>query len=413
MKLLFTGPLLDFSGFAHCSRSFLRMLLESDLDVVTRALLYDQLDAGQSFEVPEWLQETLQKDLCGVDAAIQMTTCNVEAVPVPGIVNGLYTFFETSRLQQSWAMAANQFDFLIVPCNANAQALVTSGVTKPILVAAPPCDEDAYKKPYKSFDVGNIDGKTVFYNICQLSTKKGIDLLLRAYYAAFADMPDEVVLVLKTYIDMQNRANDHANVVEYINGVKARTRIPVAKFPPVMPLVFTTTDEEIHELHTLGDAYVCSSRAEGWGLPVFDALAHGNCVISHTNGGLGEFVTPDNALIYNASASLFYDMPHSDPGLFTGMEQCCEPSPAELAVLMRKYHLLLKGFKNNSLDEEGIKSWEIVSTKQKNAALLGERFDYRKISEKVVEQIKLAKQSYDETGVVNFVTSEETLEATL
>ena len=147
MKLLYTGPLLDFSGFAHASRNLLRALNESpDLELVARPLVYDELDSGQSFEVPEWLKPLLQNDLQGVDMALQMTTCNMEAVPVPGIVNGLYTFFETDRLQSSWAAKAQEFDFIIVPSKHNAQTLLNSGVTKPILVAGPPCDGDEYKK---------------------------------------------------------------------------------------------------------------------------------------------------------------------------------------------------------------------------------------------------------------------------
>src|SRR6185436_15361092 len=103
MKLLFTGPLLDFSGFAHASRIFLRTLLQdNNIDVTARALKYDQLDTGQQFVPEQWLSDALNRDLQGIDMAIQMTTCNVEAVPVPGILNGLFTFLESSHIQTSW-----------------------------------------------------------------------------------------------------------------------------------------------------------------------------------------------------------------------------------------------------------------------------------------------------------------------
>ena len=163
MKLLYTGPLLDFSGFAHASRNLLRALLQGEnLDIVARPLKYDALDEGQDFEVPEWMAPLLEKDLQGVDMALQMTTCNVEAVPVPGIPNGLYTFLETDRVQAAWAQKANEFDFLIVPSKHNAHTLLNSGVRKPILVAGPPCDVDEYEKSYAPFEIENIDGRTVF-----------------------------------------------------------------------------------------------------------------------------------------------------------------------------------------------------------------------------------------------------------
>lgn len=411
MKLLYTGPVLDFSGFAHASRGLLRALVQSDkLNIVVRPLKYDTLDKGQEFEVPDWMAPLLTKDLQDVDIALQMTTCNIEAVPIPGIVNGLYTFFETDRLQASWAQKANEFDFLMVASRANAQALLNSGVDKPILVAGPPCDVDVYKKEYQPFEITNAGERTVFYNICQLSTKKGIDVLLRAYYAAFAGMPNESLLVLKTYVNMQNREQDLDIVKQYIQDVKTRVRIPIQEFPPVLPLVYTMSDDEIHGLHVRGDAYVCSSRAEGWGIPVFDALAHGNTVISHDKGGLSEFVKPDNSLIYGGTPSFFYDMPYHDPGMFTGVEQCFEPSPAELALTMQRFHLLHKGAATGELNEQNQEQWNAVLQRRENARLAGERLDYRKVSDKIVEQLESVFRTWKETGTARY---QESLEETL
>ncbi len=400
IKLLFVGPLKDMSGFAHASRNFLRMLLHNQqFDVVARPLQYDQLDPGQIFSIPLWMLESLNKNLLNIDMAVQMVTCNQEAVPVPGVVNGLYTFFETDRLQQSWAQKANEFDFLIVPSRFNAETLLRSGVQKPILVAAPPCDVDEYKRSYGPLEIANAGNRTIFYNICQLSTKKGIDVLLRAYYAAFVSVPNDVLLVLKTYVSMQGRQNDLEIVKQYINGVKARCRIPSNQLPPVLPLVYTMNDEEIHGLHVRGDAYVCSSRAEGWGIPVFDALGHGKTVISSNRGGLADFVNKDNALLFGGTTSFFYDMPHSDPGLFTGLEQCFEPSPAELALTMQHFHLLKRGHEAGQLNEHNQKEWLAVLQRRENAKQAAERLDYRVVADKVIEQLLAVHESWKTTGI--------------
>lgn len=396
MKLLFTGPLLDFSGFAHASRIFLRTLLQDEMiEVTARALKYDQLDAGQQFKPEDWLVNALQKDLQGVDMAIQMTTCNVEAVPIPGILNGLYTFLESSHLQISWAAKANEFDFLMVPSKANAQAMLNSGVTRPIIVCGLPCDADVYTKTYQPYEIENSGNRTVFYNICQLSGKKGIDALLRAYHAAFWDRPDEVLLVLKTYIQMSNRSNELEQVKQYIQNIRQRCRIPADRYPPVLPLVFTMSDDEIHGLHVRGDAYVCASRAEGWGIPVFDALGHGKTVITNAGGGLSEFVAQDNALVYSGMPTYFFDTPHSDPGLFTGLEQCFEPCIPEMAMVMRKFHLLRKG---KPEDQE----WQAVLTRRENAKLVGQKHDYRRVSSVITKQLHIMLQMWKTTGVISF-----------
>jgi glycosyltransferase involved in cell wall biosynthesis len=407
MKILFVGPLHDMSGFAHSARNLLQALIyDSRLDVVARKLTYDQLDSGQKFLAPEWLKDTENKDLLNIDICLQMVTCNIEAQPVPGIPNGLYTFFETDKLQPAWAAKAQEFDFLVVPSKFNAETLIRSGVTKPILVASPPCDKDVYFKGYEPFNIESAGKRTVFYNICQLSTKKGIDLLLRAYYAAFAGVPDDVLLVLKTYINMYDRTNDLEIVKQYINSIKTRARIPIQKFPPVLPIIYTMTDDEINGLHTRGDCYVNASRAEGWCIPVFDALAHGKTVISHTAQGLGEFVTPDNALVYGGCQSLFFDMPHPDPGLFTGLERCFEPSVAELALNMQKFYLLKQASESGQLNEPMTKEWQNILARRDNGRTLGSSYDYRVVSDKIVEQLIAVQRTWKETGVARFAMPE-------
>ena len=400
MKVLFSGPTLDFSGFGHASRDFLRALAHGDHDVVVRPLKYDSLDSGQTFKVPDWMRPLLLKDLNNVNLVIQMTTSNIEAVPAPGVCNALYTFLESDRLQRSWVEAANRFDFLMVPCKSNAEAMMRSGVQKPILVCAPSCDGESFKKDYAPFVLPEqFDNRTVFYNICQLSGKKGIDALLRAYYAAFADTPDEVLLVLKTYVNMMDRRDDLDAVRDYINMVKSKCRIPTQNFPPVLPIVYTISDEEIHGLHRRGDAYVCSSRAEGWCLPVFDALGHGNTVITNTHGGLKDFIKEENALIYGGTSAFFYDVPHPDPGLFTGIEQCFEPSTVELGLIMKKFHLLRQGAEQGVLEGQGIEEWDAVMTRRQNAVMTAQNFDYKNTSPAIWAQLEPIYEAWSKTGI--------------
>jgi len=215
-------------------------------------------------------------------------------------------------------------------------------------------------------------------------------------------MPDEVLLVLKTYVNMHSRERDIEIVKQYIQQVKMKTRIPVQNWPPVLPLVYTMSDEEIDSLHARGDAYVCSSRAEGWGIPPFDAMAFGKTVISNQYGGLGEFVREETALLYGGTPSLFYDLPHGDPGLFTGVEQCFEPSPAQMAVIMRRFHMLRKGAMAGQLDETNAKEWEAVLQRRSNGKVLLKGLDYRNVAQQLVPKLKTVYEMWRTSGNVRF-----------
>ena len=200
---------------------------------------------------------------------------------------------------------------------------------------------------------------------------------------------------------MSDRSQDLEVIKHFIKTVREGCRIPVQKHPPVLPIVYNMSDQEINELHMLGDCYVCSSRAEGWGIPVFDALGHGKTVISNTAGGLGTFVNKDNALVYGGMPTLFFDIKHQDPGLFTGMEQCFEPSPAELAFTMRKFHLLNKANKNNILDERSKEEWESILTMKKNGIITAQAFDFSQMAPKIEGVLNQLYTSWTQQKLVN------------
>jgi hypothetical protein len=417
MKTLFVAPLLDFSGFSHAARAMLQMLNHAGVDLVARPLKYDVADSGSEYQPEEWITGLLEKPLTEIDLVIQSTTPNVEAVPVPAkftfewdkatrkVCNAIYTFVETDRIPQTWVEKLNQFDFIIVSSKYNATTMVRSGVRKPIVCAPVPFDPEQLNQPATSSKplVENPGNRTVFYNICQLTAKKGIDSLIRAYYGAFFDKPDEVLLVLKTYIGMAGRQNERAIIKQFIDKVRQGCRMPINKYPPIQVITKTLTDADIHQLHREGHAYVNASRAEGFCLPAFDAMAHGNLLISNSFGGMADFVLPEAALVYGGCLTHCYEMPCGDPLQYTGIARWFEPSTAEMADMMRGYHDLR--FNQAILTEQDRAKWESIEVRKKNAKLVTARHDYRLVSERVTHQLKAAFNSWNEHGSVTFDTT--------
>ncbi len=357
MKILYIAPFRDFSGYAAASRGYLNALDRAGANVVARAVRYDRADSGSEYTPTSRESELLKKPLDDIDVVIQHTTPN-ELRPVAGKVNIAVVAWETSRIPEYWVKKLNQFDAVMTFCQTSVDAFVSSGVTVPVTKIPHTFDIPSYTldgidKISSSSESDFFKDKFVFYNISQLSTKKGIDVLLRSYLTEFHGKDkDKVILILKTYIDMSNRGSERQRIQGYVNGVKNALRLPVEGYPPVMVISNTLTDLQIKKIHKTGDAYVCSSRAEGWCIPAFEALAYGKKLITTSWGGMGEFAVDVQMYntsagpqpIYNPKKNVFevfhlleplVGQQHGDPELYTAKDLIAEPSVRSMMQQMR------------------------------------------------------------------------------
>ncbi len=348
-KILYIAPLRDFSGYAVAARGYIRALHESGADLVVRAVRYDQADPGTKYVSTELEKKLLKRDLDNVDIVIQHTTPN-EMRPVAGKTNIAVVAWETTRIPSYWVDKLNKFDMVITFCDASIKAFRDCGVTVPIKKVPhtfdiPSYNLDAVDKITSPSSPEFLKDRFIFYNISQFSTKKGIDLLLRSYYGAFHGRSDEVMLVLKTYVNMTARANEQQKLQQYINSVKAGMRMPMDGYPPVMLITKTLTDHQIKKLHATGDCYVCPSRGEGWCIPAFDALTYGKQLVTTDWGGMGEFayhtkmsgrVPRSNVRFVDYSMEPLVGQTHADPELYTGFDFIAEASVTSMMEQMNK-----------------------------------------------------------------------------
>lgn len=387
MRILITGPLKGASGYSHAARNIVNGLVHNGGDIVTRNLLYDDYE----YITSSWEQILYEKPLKDIDVLLQFTTPNEMRVK-PGILNACYFFWETTRIPHYWTEQLNKLDLIFVPCVFNAQVLQNCGVTKPVVVAYPQFDIEFYKKPYDSLDIPELKDKIVFYNINQLSAKKGIDALLKAYFTSFFDVPDDVVLLLKLYINMANRQNELPIIKNFIEQIKSGLKLPIQKYPPVYVIPEFLDDTDIQRLHKTGHVYVNSSRAEGWCIGAFEAMAHGNLLISSRHGGMQEYVHENNAINFGGQLSPVFDMRHPDPHLYTGLEKWFEPNIVEMGIKMRQ---VFEAIKNPS--PETLKALGAIKDAAKETT---KRFDFRNIGPQFLKAIELAYISWKKNGVV-------------
>lgn len=347
-KILYIAPFRDFSGYATAARGYLKALDMAGADIVARAIKYDMADPGTQHVPSELERRLLAKPLDKFNIVVQHVTPN-EMRPFSNCKNIAVCAWETDKIPKYWADNLNRFDKIITFCQTTKKAFEGNGVTRPVFVVPHCFDMATYANldSVEKLKVGDdtlLKDRHIFYNISQLSQKKGLDALIKAYFTEFCH-DEDVLLVMKTYIGMSARQNEREKVVGFINQIKGALKLP--RYPQVVIITQTMTEHQIKRLHATGHTYVCSSRGEGWNIPAFEALAYGNKLVTTDWGGMSEFIKPKEYKelfkgylpgVFPVMGSLepVFGQAHPDPELYTAEEKWFEPSVTSMGKAMRE-----------------------------------------------------------------------------
>ncbi len=326
--MLYIAPLFDFSGYAHAARDYIRALDKAGCDLVTRAVRYDNGD----YKFTEREQELFSRDTSKVNITIQQTTPN-ETERKEGVFNVNYFAWETDRVPNEWVSQLNQMDLVLVPCEANVQATRKSGVVVPVVKIPHTFDKTKYNKTPIPLNIDGMEGRFKFLAICQYAKKKGIDALLKSYFAEFR-ATDNVMLILKMYLGNNDGQEQMDWLAGLINEMKDQLRI--GDYAPVLLLNQVMSDNDINRLYATCDAYVMPSRGEGWSITHFDAMGWGLPPIAVNWGGPTEFITKKTGWLTDFNMSPVCGMKHPHPFMYTGLDSWAEPHVNHLRQCMRE-----------------------------------------------------------------------------
>ncbi len=237
----------------------------------------------------------------------------------PGAITCEYFGWEESRVPPEMVRDFNRYlNGVGVTSSFVADVLRRSGVDIPIRVVAngvvPP-------DPRATVSTPELEGLRAFrfLNIGSAFPRKGLDVLLRAYFAGF-DGSSDVSLVLKTF------PNPHNEAGALLQQLRASHPHP----PDVRWIDRDLSDDEVQGLYNLASCYVHPARGEGFGLPVAEAMASGVPVISLEHSGLADFVCPETAITIPfqvEKALTHFDLPGST---------WAEPDQDQLESAMRR-----------------------------------------------------------------------------
>jgi glycosyltransferase involved in cell wall biosynthesis len=351
LKVRYHAHQLELSGYGRAAAGYIEALdLTGEVDV----------------EVVPFKETT---NLPSADVAIYHSTPNrlAQLPPAgnPGEKRVAVTTWETEPFPEPFKPSLSGFDKVIVPSTFCADLLRD---LSPVVIPHGFDPEEWVPSQRTSQDP---DRTFTFYSIGAWGERKNNLGLIKAYLHAFTKA-DNVRLVLIA---------DKVNFNE-IHSLLARSLAPKKDWPGMVIPDQRLSDEEIISLHRDGDCFVSATRAEGFGLPLFEAAIMGRRVIAPGWGGHTDFLRlPSFRKVWHAMTPVFpgaEDVTIDGDQMFVSTtvavgsdckQKWAEPSLERLAFEMR---MTLQDFREGlDIDYHGLRlSYE----KEFNYEAIGRRF---------------------------------------
>ncbi|HEX8068823.1 MAG TPA: glycosyltransferase family 4 protein [Pyrinomonadaceae bacterium] len=202
--------------------------------------------------------------------------------------------WEFGSLPKAWVRAiADTVDEVWVPSTFVREEYLTSGVAPDQVAVVPNGVNTAVFNPQVAPAALPTRKHFKFLFVGGTISRKGVDVLLRAYRQSFSAR-DDVTLVIKDF-----------GLESFYKGQGARAQINALQAEPGAPeIIYLTGDldeREIAALYSACDCLVQPYRGEGYCLPIVEAMACGKPTVVTNYGAALDFANPANSYLIPAS----------------------------------------------------------------------------------------------------------------
>jgi len=233
--------------------------------------------------IPEIVTRSARNKLNG-RAVVSRNLYPPRVSDIDGAVSSMHSYaWEESRFPVEWVEAFNRHLDIVTCLSKHVQkVLEDNGVVVPMSVSG--CGVDHWERIAVKRRSRPSGAPFRFLHVSSCFPRKGPDVLVEAFARAFG-REDKVELVIKTF------RNPH-NEIEKILEAVARRYPDMCK---VEILYGDLSDSELKQIYLSSDALVAPSRAEGFGLPIAEAMLCGLPVIVTGWSGQLDFCNADNS----------------------------------------------------------------------------------------------------------------------
>ena len=182
---------------------------------------------------------------------------------LPGKIKLMIVAWEESIYPQLWVKEINDnIHGVMATSTFTKDVLINSGVEVPITVV--PCALDNSLLNIKTSPYPLETTKTFkFLHISTAKVRKGVDVLLKAYFDKFTN-EDDVTLIIKSSPGPDNAVDELISKLKKDNS------------PEVIHINNPDlTEQDLANLHSTADCEVYPSRAEGFGLTLLESMYFG------------------------------------------------------------------------------------------------------------------------------------------
>ena len=195
-----------------------------------------------------------------------------------GTINMLHHYaWEESAFPQEWVENFNRCLTGMTALSSHVEKImIDNGVKIPLSTSG--CGVDHWERIIPDPDY-RIKAKSFrFLHVSSCFPRKGVDILLKAYGNAF-NLDDDVSLIIKTF------PNPHNEIHRWLEEAKKEN----PQYPDVIIIEDDLSDTQLKALYEQCHVLVAPSRAEGFGLPMAEAMLSGLSVITTGWGGQLDF----------------------------------------------------------------------------------------------------------------------------